>query len=395
MREHVLADMLLNQDYDANMLFTFHDKVFLAIDWTKEPDVAIDALYKQRAQQLRNQYDYLILQFSGGADSTQILKTFLKNDIFIDEIQVHAHIKAMNAVGKQTLLADGDLHWFLEYEYSAVPQLHQVEKLSPKTKITIIDPSDFLHEQLYESGLTKNKTVQLVKTDNNDLRFTNVSQKLTSSIAFTIFTMSNYHNTVNRNHSKRSGIIRGLEKPSLCFYNNGENLGFHFNDIVMLTAGLYEKNQVNDNLQIENFYWSPNAPLIPVKQSHMLKKAMETNKELYILFSKAHQRLSIRGGQNSEFGYDPAIEIERLYSDIIYPDWNSNRSFVAPKPTKINPEFKIWQIISGDHYVDKLFLESRNFTDQQYSKISNKKQIHNTLFSRVYNLGKLDFKWIQ
>jgi len=47
---------------------------------------SLDFLYALRARQLREKYDYLVLYFSGGADSTNILKTFIDNNIFLDEI---------------------------------------------------------------------------------------------------------------------------------------------------------------------------------------------------------------------------------------------------------------------------------------------------------------------
>jgi hypothetical protein len=39
-----------------------------------------------KAMQLRDQYDYLILAYSGGADSDNILKVFQQNKIHLDEV---------------------------------------------------------------------------------------------------------------------------------------------------------------------------------------------------------------------------------------------------------------------------------------------------------------------
>ena len=51
-------------------------------------DASVEAMYRQRALQLRESYDYLILNYSGGADSHNILATFLKNNIKLDHIFV-------------------------------------------------------------------------------------------------------------------------------------------------------------------------------------------------------------------------------------------------------------------------------------------------------------------
>jgi hypothetical protein len=43
--------------------------------------IPLKTLYKERAQQLRDNYDELILYYSGGSDSHNILHTFLQNNI--------------------------------------------------------------------------------------------------------------------------------------------------------------------------------------------------------------------------------------------------------------------------------------------------------------------------
>lgn len=64
----------------------FYDKEFINVDWTIEPTKTLPELYKDRAISIRNRYDYLVLAYSGGIDSTNILETFYHNNIPIDEI---------------------------------------------------------------------------------------------------------------------------------------------------------------------------------------------------------------------------------------------------------------------------------------------------------------------
>ena len=59
----------------------FNDEEFSAHDWKQEPQESLVELYRRRAQQIRDRYDYLVLFYSGGADSTNILQTFINNDI--------------------------------------------------------------------------------------------------------------------------------------------------------------------------------------------------------------------------------------------------------------------------------------------------------------------------
>jgi hypothetical protein len=64
----------------------FNNKIFDAVDWTKEPALDIDSLYLNRASAIREKYDYVVLMYSGGADSHNVLETFLRNNLRIDEI---------------------------------------------------------------------------------------------------------------------------------------------------------------------------------------------------------------------------------------------------------------------------------------------------------------------
>ena len=79
----------------------FNHDAYGKIDWTVPIETNLEELYRLRAQQLRNQYDYLILHFSGGADSTNVLHAFVRNNIFLDEIVMQypkAHDQVANGV---------------------------------------------------------------------------------------------------------------------------------------------------------------------------------------------------------------------------------------------------------------------------------------------------------
>jgi hypothetical protein len=64
----------------------FHRSAFECVINNPNINLNLLDLYKERAQQLRDSYDYLILAYSGGSDSDNMLKTFLYNNIKIDEI---------------------------------------------------------------------------------------------------------------------------------------------------------------------------------------------------------------------------------------------------------------------------------------------------------------------
>jgi hypothetical protein len=55
----------------------FNESQYQAHDWRKEPSTSLDELYRQRAQEIRDKYDYVVLWYSGGPDSWNILNTFI------------------------------------------------------------------------------------------------------------------------------------------------------------------------------------------------------------------------------------------------------------------------------------------------------------------------------
>ena len=66
--------------------WNFNREVFEQFDWKQEPPGSLEFWYGQRARDIRNRYDYIVLWYSGGADSHNALMSFVKNNIFIDEI---------------------------------------------------------------------------------------------------------------------------------------------------------------------------------------------------------------------------------------------------------------------------------------------------------------------
>ncbi len=55
----------------------YNDDIFDSVDWKTEPKFTLSEIYKSRAQQIRKSYDYIVLFYSGGADSHNMLESFL------------------------------------------------------------------------------------------------------------------------------------------------------------------------------------------------------------------------------------------------------------------------------------------------------------------------------
>ena len=66
--------------------FFIHDDIFKNINWTKEPEESLRDLIDLRARIITQKYEKIILCFSGGTDSVTAYNSFMRQNIFIDEI---------------------------------------------------------------------------------------------------------------------------------------------------------------------------------------------------------------------------------------------------------------------------------------------------------------------
>ena len=73
-------------DTKKQVYFYYYDDIYDKLDWTSEPPEHLEFYYKHQAQRIRDEYEYLILCYSGGHDSTNILEIFHYNNIKLDKI---------------------------------------------------------------------------------------------------------------------------------------------------------------------------------------------------------------------------------------------------------------------------------------------------------------------
>ena len=180
----------------------FNDEVFDSVDWTVNPEMSINDLYYIRAKQLREKYDYLVLFYSGGADSTTVLKTFVNNNLHLDEV-ISSHpisgLKQWENNNKDTDVSNT----ISEGEFALKPQLSWLSRVSSKTKITFTDYFD-----------------EMIKIYQSDDWFIEAKEYLHPS------TIARY-NKKNIPHirkicesGKKIGFIFGIDKPRIAIIDN-------------------------------------------------------------------------------------------------------------------------------------------------------------------------------
>ena len=304
----VLECIIKNKDANPDLRLWFHDEEYSKYDWSKEPDVDIQKLYTERAKQLREEYDYLILQFSGGSDSSQILQTFLKNDIFIDEVRSIYPVEVAKAFSKNIQYNDhlNDRGFYWEFFATCLPQLKQLSEKSPKTKINVVDYS--------ERYINEIKNDYIIENNKDIFIFTSFSKTSTTQDGSwwnsirNIVTQKSLEDTENLKH-KKIGVIIGADKPK--FYIDDNRLYFNFTSFGRSQPGV--QPTLSNNRYIEElFYWSPSAPLIPIKQSHMILNSLNASPSFMESFINA------MNGSRVKFYESTFVK------QLLYPYFNKN-----------------------------------------------------------------------
>jgi len=294
--------LLENHRTGYELEWIFNDSVYGSIDWSIPIETPLMELYKRRAQQLRDQYDYIVLYYSGGADSTNALHAFMDNNIFIDEIVMH-----LPEAVKTTLNGEdtSNLNYYSEVEYAAVAHLKKYKNsLHPNTKISINDFAKTGLELLNKEDWFDSSPLCLSVSISGILR--QITQEYDS-----------YHLKLQEK-DKSIAYVLGIDKPLVYF--NGADYFCYFMDTSTyhyISPVDFNKSGVN-NVSTEFFYWTPDMPEIVIKQAQDIKRHCEQNPWAKFMASEALTR------HISE--YRPVLH------PVIYPDYTCEQ-FQTEKPS--------------------------------------------------------------
>jgi hypothetical protein len=299
----------------SEIKWNFHDDIFSAEDWTKKPRGTLKDLYKERAQQLRDQYDYLVVHFSGGADSWNILNSFFSNGIKIDEVFTRWGL-AERKFKAASSLDLGEKNLGSEFEYAVIPVLEYIKKNYPKTKIFIDDISFCFQQEMTEKHLLDSYQYKMMQSP---FRFSRKSE----------------YQLAAEKQNKRVAVVCGYDKIK-CEVKDGNFYAF-FQDGI----GGGETEQNNN---MEFFYWSKNFTKLPIMQAHYIKD--------YFL----------------ENGVDKTIKYRSLYTKICYPEYNNKTLQVNKLLGTYISASDNWIMLYNPRYYDSW----RWHINQFYKSIDNK-----------------------
>lgn len=223
--------------------FIYNDMVWHNFDRKLVGKKSLDEVYKERAQQIRDKYDYLILYYSGGADSHNILKVFIDNNIKLDEVCVKwpkALIENRGIYTSNNIDTSARNYWS-EWDYCIKPCLDWLAINKPEIKITIKDfignPDTFNADKIFDE--TMHHAFQagiLINSQVSDSELPLIES------------------------GKTVGNIYGVNKPLLSKYNN--MLFTFFTDVPLRDA----VRSLCNPYGAECFYWDPEFPLVLFEQ---------------------------------------------------------------------------------------------------------------------------------
>jgi hypothetical protein len=293
--ETKLQAMLYANPKNLPIHWHFNTQKFDSYDWSIEPTLSLDALYDQRARQIREQYDYVILSYSGGSDSHNILESFIRQGLIIDEIVT---TWALDASSKFII---HDTNFKESWNNNAEFHLHTKQRLEyiknncPKTKITVLDSSKNIIDSL------------LNNSDANWINGKNDVFNVTGAFQFNIL----YFSEVRKRLDKLISIayVMGVDKPKIKIKNNKAYM--YFVDKVSSITPIRESIVDYTNITPVLFYWSPDSCDLLCKQAHTVYKYIKSNP-------------NVKGIWESNDITTTRIIQESILKNIIYSTWNNN-----------------------------------------------------------------------
>lgn len=278
----------------------FNRDVFNTFDWSIEPETGLRELYRIRAQQLRDKYDYIRLEVSGGGDSSTAAYSFILNGIHLDEV-VFRYPKT----GEKNVTDDPfntkPENTLSEWRYAAQPLLKWIADHAPNTKITIHDYSeDMLNSNHDESWVFRTKDYF----------------QPGHAFKHTVDAVDSHKETLDQ--GKSVCMLWGVDKPKVCIKDKKWYL--YFMDV--------QANNANpeigqwDNITNEYFYWTPDLPELLCKQAHIIRKWFDLPSNTYL------QHLA----RWPNYSFAQRTTFEHIIKPLLYPDYDP-ATFQTSKPT--------------------------------------------------------------
>ena len=271
--------------------WNFNDEVFSQYDWTTEPDIDLWELYKERARQIRNAYDYCVIFYSGGSDSHNLLNAWIDADCKIDEIATTWNYKTTGELYN---------HQNAEITHVVLPDIKALQNKGYDFKFRLIELPEMSLKLFDDWQLNFEYNINYHPSINNPAKH-----------LFRRY-IDDYKNMIAQ--GKKVCFIWGKEKPIINFIDNKHQ--FNFVDSSDNCVGPLCQDNYYNGWYDEFFYWSPDCPLIPIKQVHIIKK--------FVAICHSH---NCYVNYRTPNGYNSVINKylkDEIFKTLIYPKWSNS-----------------------------------------------------------------------
>lgn len=374
--EHIYTDKIyaLVEASSKNLPIKWHyyDDVFSSIPSNRLGFTNLKDLYKQRAIQLREKYDYLILNYSGGSDSHNILFTFLENNIKLDCVFVSWHIRFTDKnLYKVNSIDRSNSNFHSEWDLTIKKDLEWLSKKHPKIKIEIKDWTDNLTDSFYNDDLFVSRSA-VMPNISRGLKLHTYSDTEAELTACGV--------TV--------GSIYGADKPHIV---EKDNKCFCY----FMDKSFSAQSNPNNPYGLEYFYITPDLPLLALEQAYKMYKWFNVNQDKKQII-KAYSRRTDMQNLTLVDHYTEHEQYNEYVKMVCYLNWSFDR-FQSNKPVAgvgILPGLKSWDnILLVDPNINRLS-DIWNYHWKSYQNLIDKKYLrgneHLVLKSSWYYLGDFD-----
>lgn len=302
--------------------FYFHNQVWEKFDKSLLGKIPLTTLYKERALQIRDKYDYVVLHYSGGADSHNILETFLTNNIKLDEVMVRWPKHLIDGNGYTPNTKDiSARNAASEWNYSIKPTLDRLKISNPEIKINIVDYAEYLGNQSLGVDQLTNRLSQI-----------NIGHLSLGSTVIRLDPNCETKLSLVSPTSRKVGHVIGTDKPYVTAVDG--KVYFKFLDSFHTNASMVEAMGED---RVELFYWSADLPLLPVEQAYQIALYFNHNKAARPLLESPIWFLT---NNHNKSHYDAAQR--RIFNSVLYKDTWDNNKFQVVKPNKERSDWYFW-----------------------------------------------------
>lgn len=342
--------------------WNFNQDILDKVDWFQEPQVDLYELYKQRALQIREKFDYLVLLFSGGSDSVCILKTFLENNIPLEEIHTTGWL---------------DKHVDMNHVHNAEMQFSKTGM--PLVKEAQSKGYNFVFYNFYEDFKHANENI-------NEEWFLNADNRLCidDPVKEPWWTGKPWQHLIDK--GVKVGLIVGYEKPRVFIKDGYFTIGFLDNNPNNVYRRMYQRN-VWTGIRQEWFFRSPDMPQLIQKSIHMIANYyLELYKDRLEILPLV---LTHTAGFNTDNYY-------KIINDVLYDRyWNSKEAFNLGKPNGnlFGPKWKFMH----EHYKESNYYKTLVGARNELFRDIGSKWINSTNdlggnWSKMYPFKRFDIK---